>query len=94
MVLTLGYCVLSPWSRCSTPSFTWLVWLLRSRSCVEMGRRVRLVTFLVTGLMGRFAYHGVGDNPWRWLWTQGDSGHWGWVKDSDILSDTDPVPVC
>lgn len=35
-----------------------------------------------------------GPHPHRWLWTQADNGQYGWMKDSDISSETDPVTVC
>jgi hypothetical protein len=38
------------------------------------------------------AYVG-GPHPNRWLWTQADNGKWGWMKDTDIYSETDPVPT-
>jgi hypothetical protein len=33
-----------------------------------------------------------GPHPYRWEWTQADNGAWGWMKDSDISSDTNPLP--
>ncbi|MEV0617915.1 hypothetical protein AB0I81_31645 [Nonomuraea sp. NPDC050404] len=33
-----------------------------------------------------------GPHPNRWLWTQADNGAWGWMKDGDIYSETNPVP--
>jgi hypothetical protein len=39
--------------------------------------------------------HVGGPHPNRWEWTQGDDhGLWGWVKDIDIASETNPLPVC
>lgn len=35
-----------------------------------------------------------GPHPTRWLYTQTDTGAWGWVSDNKILSETDPVPTC
>ncbi|MFF4189218.1 hypothetical protein ACFYZ9_39120 [Streptomyces sp. NPDC001691] len=35
-----------------------------------------------------------GPHPYRWEWTQADNGAWGWMKDTDISSETDPLPVC
>ncbi|MFJ8082969.1 hypothetical protein ACIQ6Y_20470 [Streptomyces sp. NPDC096205] len=35
-----------------------------------------------------------GPHPYRWEWTQADNGAWGWMKDTDIYSETDPLPVC
>ncbi|MFF0626754.1 hypothetical protein [Streptomyces sp. NPDC004296] len=37
---------------------------------------------------------GGGPHPNRWVETQADNGAWGWMKDSDIGSETDPLPVC
>ncbi|MQA96636.1 MAG: hypothetical protein GEV11_19050 [Streptosporangiales bacterium] len=38
---------------------------------------------------------GGGPHPNRWVWTQGDDfGRWGWVKDSDIADETNPIRVC
>ncbi|GGT95044.1 hypothetical protein [Actinomadura citrea] len=40
-------------------------------------------------------WHGLGPHPRRWVYTRGDDhGAWGWVKDSDINGDTDPLPTC
>ncbi|MFD7137335.1 hypothetical protein [Streptomyces sp. NPDC059894] len=38
--------------------------------------------------------HVGGPHPNRWEWTQADNGAWGWMKDTDIYSETDPLPVC
>jgi hypothetical protein len=35
-----------------------------------------------------------GSHARRWLFTLDDTGQWGWVADSDIYSETDPVPTC
>ncbi|WP_236584894.1 hypothetical protein [Streptomyces sp. MBT53] len=35
-----------------------------------------------------------GPHPYRWEWTQADNGAWGWMKDTAIYSETDPLPVC
>ncbi|WP_431933478.1 hypothetical protein [Nonomuraea jabiensis] len=36
-----------------------------------------------------------GPHPNRWEWTNGDvTGRWGYVMDSWISSETDPLPVC
>ncbi|MFI6056390.1 hypothetical protein ACIBCO_40845 [Streptomyces violascens] len=35
-----------------------------------------------------------GPHPYRWEWTQADNGAWGWMKDTDIYSETNPLPVC
>ncbi|MFF3488860.1 hypothetical protein ACFYXC_37155 [Streptomyces sp. NPDC002701] len=35
-----------------------------------------------------------GPHPYRWEWTQADNGAWGWMRDIDISSETDPLPVC
>jgi len=36
-----------------------------------------------------------GPHPNRWEWTQGDeTGSFGWVTDSCIASETDPLPQC
>ncbi|MFC5826337.1 hypothetical protein [Nonomuraea insulae] len=43
----------------------------------------------------RHAHGGGGPHPNRWEYTQGDDhGAWGWVKDSDIYSETNPLPGC
>lgn len=40
-------------------------------------------------------YSGGGSHPNRWVWTQGDDvGRWGWVRDIDIASETDPIRSC
>jgi len=39
-------------------------------------------------------YNGNNTHPYRWLFTQADNGHWGWMKDTDIPDDTNPVPSC
>ncbi|MFE2110579.1 hypothetical protein ACFXAF_32590 [Kitasatospora sp. NPDC059463] len=39
-------------------------------------------------------YNGGGPHPYRWLWTQSDTGAWGWMADSAIYSETNPVPDC
>ncbi|WP_329459756.1 hypothetical protein [Streptomyces sp. NBC_01497] len=38
------------------------------------------------------AYVG-GPHPYRWLWTEADNGEWGYMKDTDISSETDPLPT-
>ncbi|MET7567000.1 hypothetical protein ABZT04_00620 [Streptomyces sp. NPDC005492] len=35
-----------------------------------------------------------GPHPYRWEWTEADNGNWGWMKDTAIYSETDPLPVC
>lgn len=35
---------------------------------------------------------GGGPHPYRWLLTKADNGAWGYMKDTDIYSETDPVP--
>jgi hypothetical protein len=35
-----------------------------------------------------------GPHPYRWVWTEADNGQWGWMKDTSIYSETDPLPVC
>ncbi|GGY82050.1 hypothetical protein [Streptomyces omiyaensis] len=40
-----------------------------------------------------FGGHVGGPHPNRWLWTQADNGAWGWMKDTDIHSETDPLPA-
>jgi hypothetical protein len=35
-----------------------------------------------------------GPHPTRWLMTVADNGRLGFVKDTDISSETDPVPDC
>jgi hypothetical protein len=37
---------------------------------------------------------GGGPHPNRWLLTTADNGKRGWMKDSDIFSETDPVRAC
>ncbi|MEV6732823.1 MULTISPECIES: hypothetical protein [unclassified Streptomyces] len=39
-------------------------------------------------------YNGNDIHPYRWLLTQADNGAWGWMKDTDISSETNPVPSC
>jgi hypothetical protein len=44
---------------------------------------------------GDFDPSGGGPHPYRWVFTQGDDfGKWGWVRDSDINSETNPIRVC
>ncbi|NXY95058.1 hypothetical protein HYE82_11775 [Streptomyces sp. BR123] len=35
-----------------------------------------------------------GPHPNRWLWTQADNGKWGYMRDIDVYSETDPLPTC
>jgi hypothetical protein len=35
-----------------------------------------------------------GPHPYRWVFTKADNGEVGWMKDSDIISETNPLPVC
>jgi hypothetical protein len=35
-----------------------------------------------------------GPHPYRWEYTQADNGAWGWMKDTAIYSETNPLPVC
>jgi len=36
-----------------------------------------------------------GPHPNRWVWTQGDAyGAWGWMRDGDIYSETNSLPIC
>ncbi|MEU8606826.1 hypothetical protein AB0C29_02325 [Actinoplanes sp. NPDC048791] len=35
-----------------------------------------------------------GPHPYRWEFTQADNGEYGWMKDSEIISETNPLPVC
>ncbi len=41
---------------------------------------------------------GGGPHPNRWIYTEADNdlsnGGWGFVKDSDIYSETNPLPKC
>ncbi|MFF1701830.1 hypothetical protein [Streptomyces sp. NPDC058252] len=37
------------------------------------------------------AYVG-GPHPNRWEWTEADNGQWGYMKDTDIYSETNPLP--
>ncbi|GHH36442.1 hypothetical protein [Streptomyces candidus] len=37
---------------------------------------------------------GGGPHPNRWLLTKADNGRVGWMKDSDVYSETDPVRPC
>ena len=40
-------------------------------------------------------FSGGGPHPTRWEWTQGDdAGAWGWVRDIDIASETNPMAAC
>jgi hypothetical protein len=40
-------------------------------------------------------FSGGGTHQNRWEWTQGDeNGAWGWVRDIDIASETDPMAQC
>lgn len=34
-----------------------------------------------------------GPHPHRWVFTEADNGKYGWMKDTDIYSETDPLPV-
>jgi hypothetical protein len=36
------------------------------------------------------AYVG-GPHPYRWEYTEADNGQWGYMKDTDIYSETDPL---
>lgn len=40
--------------------------------------------------------HGLGPHPRRWAHVRSGSDHHlpGWVRDSDISDDTEPLPVC
>jgi hypothetical protein len=41
------------------------------------------------------AWNGEGSpHPYRWVWTEADDGEWGWVPDSDIIDETNPIPYC
>jgi hypothetical protein len=35
-----------------------------------------------------------GPHPYRWEFTKADNGEWGWMKDTSIISETNPLPVC
>jgi hypothetical protein len=35
-----------------------------------------------------------GPHPYRWEFTQADNGAWGWMKDTSIISETNPLPIC
>ena len=35
-----------------------------------------------------------GPHPYRWLWTTADNSAWGWMKDTAIYSETNPVSPC
>lgn len=37
---------------------------------------------------------GGGPHPNRWVWTTADNGAKGWMKDSDIISETNSLPRC
>jgi hypothetical protein len=40
-------------------------------------------------------FSGGGPHPTRWVWTQGDDfGNWGWARDIDIASETNPITPC
>ena len=41
------------------------------------------------------AFSGGGPHPYRWARTQGDDvGAWGYVRDIDIISETNSLPPC
>ena len=35
-----------------------------------------------------------GPHPTRWEFTLADNGEWGWMKDTSIISETNPLPIC
>ncbi|MEV7007933.1 hypothetical protein [Streptosporangium sp. NPDC051022] len=35
-----------------------------------------------------------GPHPYRWIWTMADNHEWGWMKDTDISSETQTLPPC
>ncbi|MET9499071.1 hypothetical protein [Streptomyces sp. NPDC006552] len=35
-----------------------------------------------------------GPHPHRWVFTKADNGAWGYMKDTSISSETNPLPVC
>ncbi|MET9499664.1 hypothetical protein [Streptomyces sp. NPDC006552] len=35
-----------------------------------------------------------GPHPRRWEFTKADNGQWGWMKDTAISSETNPLPNC
>lgn len=35
-----------------------------------------------------------GPHPYRWVFTKADNGEWGYMKDTSIYSETNPLPVC
>ncbi|HCT76774.1 MAG TPA: hypothetical protein DGT23_09335 [Micromonosporaceae bacterium] len=35
-----------------------------------------------------------GPHPYRWEFTRADNGAWGWMKDTSIISETNPLPIC
>ncbi|WP_433175587.1 hypothetical protein [Actinoallomurus sp. CA-150999] len=35
-----------------------------------------------------------GPHPTRWEYTEADNGNWGWVRDIDIISETNSLPSC
>ncbi|MET8678022.1 hypothetical protein ABZW18_10630 [Streptomyces sp. NPDC004647] len=37
---------------------------------------------------------GGGPHPNRWIYTQADNGAWGFMRDSDIYSETNALPRC
>ncbi|MCF1592174.1 hypothetical protein [Streptomyces muensis] len=37
---------------------------------------------------------GGGPHPNRWVWTTADNGKKGWMRDSDISSETNSLPTC
>ncbi|MFJ2959764.1 hypothetical protein [Streptomyces sp. NPDC087270] len=39
-------------------------------------------------------WNGGGPHPNRWLYTESDDGGWGWVADTDISDETNPVLGC
>jgi hypothetical protein len=38
--------------------------------------------------------HVGGPHPNRWVKTEADNGRWGLVRDTDIYSETNPLPPC
>ncbi|MET7826927.1 hypothetical protein ABZT23_19840 [Streptomyces sp. NPDC005386] len=47
----------------------------------------------------RALVEGCGPHPNRWIYTLADTPHlghggWGFVKDSDVIDETNPLPRC
>jgi hypothetical protein len=59
----------------------------------------RVVGYLYTGTNWFVCTIDYGDyvggpHPYRWVYTEADNGQWGWVKDTAIYSETNPIHYC